>query len=500
MRILHVIKNTGFYTIALILPQIAGVFTMPIFTRFLTPKDYAIVALVATLSSVLSVAIALQIHSTVARFIIGFMAKGEKEKAKTFFNTILIFVGAFILILIIALEFFGEGLVKIIFSNPNLHYKPYFRLGVFSLAFASFYSVGLSLLKALQRAKTFLGISIVFLLSSIFLKLFLVVRQGWGVKGALFGEVIGAFIAVVVLFWIIREWLAFSFESAYIRPSLAYSIPLIPHSIANFLLITSSRIILARFVPLAAIGIFAVSNRFASVPLMLVNSFNLAHSPHFIDAAEKDQKAARLETKNLIGFWFVGILTVVLGFFFFSEDIVRLLTTKPFYSAAGIIPVLVLCSVFRGLYCFSINAVFFTKKTHIVSTATIVAGLVSLVLNFLLIPRWGIMGAAWAAVFAYATTFLMAFILANRHFPILYPWKKMAIVSILLALFYSGAFAITKLYNFILFGQWLVYGLAITGFVFSSLLIQDRNIFYKGMNIAKSRIKFVGKDKILNRT
>ena len=94
MSLLRIIKESSLYTVALVLPSVAGIFTLPIFTRFLSPEEYAIITLVLTFSAIAGIIISLQLQAAMLRFITGFLARSEIENAKRYFSTVLFFLFA----------------------------------------------------------------------------------------------------------------------------------------------------------------------------------------------------------------------------------------------------------------------------------------------------------------------------------------------------------------------------------------------------------------------
>ena len=109
MKKAFLLKNTAIYTVSLLLPQIAGFLLLPLYTRVLAPSEYAIVALVNSFTGIVGIFIALQLQSGIGRYILQFMAKGEKQKAKEFLTSAVIFMVFTIIVCFILLEFFGSS-------------------------------------------------------------------------------------------------------------------------------------------------------------------------------------------------------------------------------------------------------------------------------------------------------------------------------------------------------------------------------------------------------
>ena len=91
--------------------------------------------------------------------------------------------------------------------------------------------------------------------------------------------------------------------------------------------------------------------------------------------------------------------------------------------------------MFQGVYLVGSVGLIITKRTRQYPVATGIAAAASVIANALLIPRYGVLGAAWANAIAYATLAGVTVGMSWRVYPITYEWRRLAIV------FVSGAVA-----------------------------------------------------------
>jgi len=474
-----ILSNTALYTIALLLPQLVGFILLPVYTRYFDPGKYAIVALVNTATNIASIFIALQLQSAIARYVIQYVSNNQKQKAKEFFTTIMITMIVIIIVCFTFLEIFGNELVDLIFPNSNLEYSPYFRLSLMSVILMAIYQAPLAIFKVLQMAKHFLLLNVVVTISSVSLTLIFLILLDLGLLSIFLGTFIGALIGCITSIIFIKDWFTLSINIKAIPKALKYSLPLIPHSLGTFLFTGANRIILERYVSLEELGIFSLGSKISMVTLLLVGTFNMAYNPHFIQIAEKNEKLAVDSNKIVIGYWYVGVLSMVLGVLIFSDIISGIMTTRAYSGASTVMIIISFSSIFRGLYTFAVSPFFFKKKTIYIPIITFIAGLVGLLLNYLLIPVLGIEGAAYATVFSYLLTFIIAIVLSRKVMIIKYPWKKMLLISIMFVFLWSLNqinINLILMSGLVLF---LIKVLAFTGFVFLGLLINNRT-FWNG--------------------
>jgi len=489
MGLFRIIKESSVYTIALLLPPMVSIFTLPIFTRFLSPEEYAIITLVLTFSAIAGIAISLQLQAAMLRFTTGFIARNEIENAKRYFSSILFFLLAAVLLGFFVFELLGPGLISLLFSNEKLQYAPYFRLGIIDLSITAVYGVFQGLLRARRQAGLFLSASILYLGATVGSKLVLVAMLHQGVFGMLIGTIIGDAVLVVYMIILQHAWIVRSFDRGYIRQAIIYSLPLIPHAAATFIFTLSNRIILEHYVALAVVGVFGIASSIALVPILLVDSFGIAYGPHFIHGAELDRQRLCDETKYIIGIWWVGVVAMMMGAYLFSEEAIKLLVAPAYYSAAMLVPILSLAAVGRGLYVFA-GSPLFLDKTKLVPLVTVGAGIASLGLNFLLIPRFGVLGAAWATVAAHGVTFGISHYLSSRRvFSLQFPWKRMSLIV--------GWAVVVLIITFMGFGYLhgvlgiIRDGIAVVVFIVIGLYIQDRMIYSKIRTVMRNpRLRF----------
>jgi O-antigen/teichoic acid export membrane protein len=157
---------------------------------------------------------------------------------------------------------------------------------------------------------------------------------------------------------------------------------------------------------------------------MGVNSFNDASVPYFMKLSKNNPNSKEIYSK-IITVWAVLVAFAALGISLFSKEIIEIMTTPAFYDAYKVVPILVLAYVFRGLYCFPINGLFYAKKTKIIPIVTIVAAITNVALNLLWIPRYGIMGAAWATACAFGVTAILAYYFSCKYYPLIYEYGKL---------------------------------------------------------------------------
>ena len=421
-----VLKNTGAYLLIKFFPRVSGFIMLPIYTRFLIPEDYGILALTVAFTDILAPILSLQLGAGISRFFFDYNKNSIKEYFSTIFFSILVISG--FISFIIHLQ--GVEIISFIFPKTNIPYRPFFFLALIKVLLVQLSTVSNRLIIVQEKGGTLLLRSLFGNLLGIGLSLYFEVYKQMGAYGAILGGVIGKSITLTLTIFLVRKFFTIKWKYNYFKESLLYGWPIIPHAVGGFLFMYSDKIIMEKFLALSTIGIYAIADRFAMLMKMLVNSFNEALHPQFMKTAKQGVEKLNTIFKPIILKWSAIIAQIYLYLAFFSEEAIIVLTPIKYHAAYSLIPILMLAYIFRGLYIFSSYPLFYLKKTKLIPIITITAGVTNIVLNIILIPIYGIFAAAWTTVIAFFITFIIARVFANRFFSIEFDWRNMGLIFI----------------------------------------------------------------------
>jgi O-antigen/teichoic acid export membrane protein len=182
-------------------------------------------------------------------------------------------------------------------------------------------------------------------------------------------------------------------------------------------------------VPLSVVGVYSVGYMLGSAVFEVVaSSVNSAILPFFYgtatDLSEEDSKRifARVAAWDaaLIGF-------LALGTTLFAREAILLLTTRQYLGATAFVPFIAWASAFQALAHVPSRGIYLSRRTGLLPAVFVVPAAVNVGLNFLLVPRIGVMGAAWATLLAYPLMFVLAVVAGQRAYRIPYDWGRIAL-------------------------------------------------------------------------
>lgn len=397
------------------LVQGIGVLLTPVYTRVMTPADYGIVAVGLTVIALGTLLLGLSLWGSITR--LHFEAKDDHER-RTLYGTILIFMLTVPLALTAGLELLGRaGLLDVSESIP---YDPYLRIAVWAAYLAIFIQIPIAIYVVTEQPRKVIALTMSQALLITAFTVWFVVIDDDGALGALRATLIAsALMAVVAIFLTVRLG-SLRFSRQWMVASLKFSLPLVPHSVAQWGLFLADRLILPRYVSSAQVGLYSLGAMVGTLASFGVTAFNRAGTPVVMGELKKhgtgDDYVPRIGT-----YWLAGLVTVCLALAVVGDDALRIIAPPEFHAATVVVPWVVLGFFLMGLYTLLAQGTFFSMRTGWIAPITVIAAAVNIGLNFLLIPKYGFEAAAWATAIAFGLLAVMNWALAQRLYPI--PWE-----------------------------------------------------------------------------
>jgi len=169
-----------------------------------------------------------------------------------------------------------------------------------------------------------------------------------------------------------------------------------------------------------AIGVFSAAYKYAVIMSLAIQAFRFAAEPFFFSSA-KDKNSPELFAK--VNHYFVIVTSFILLAVTINIDVLRLLVGgEAYYEGLVTVPILLAGYLFLGVY-YNLSIWFkLTDKTYYGTMITAGGAILTIVLNFVLIPVWGYVGSSWASLTCYFSMAVSCYLLGQKHFPIPYQW------------------------------------------------------------------------------
>lgn len=413
-------KHTLVYGLGTVISKLASFVMLPIYTTHLTPTDYGTLELLTMTIEVIATLAGVGLASSVFRFYAESGTPAEKGLVLSTASMSMIGIAG----ATAAMGMFAApALSDLVLGEAGeaLYFRMFFLIYFLSAAEV----VPLLFLRTEQRSVLFVSLSVMKLVSMLSLNVYFVVYRGDGVVGVLLSNVITSSVATLGLLAYLYGRVGVRFSAAKAGAMVRFGAPVAVWTLANFVMVFSDRYFVNHWIGTGAVGIYSLAYKFAFV----LSAF--AFTPfQMIWDARRYEVAKREDAQEIYGrvFTYMNLALGLgaLGIVLFVGDTLATMADPAFLPAVQLVPLVVMAQIFYHWVSFCNIGLFLQNRTGMLGRLSIVSVLGVIVLNFLLIPRFGIHGAAWATLLAYAGRFVLVYAFSQRAYHVRYPWGTIA--------------------------------------------------------------------------
>jgi O-antigen/teichoic acid export membrane protein len=422
-------RHSAVYGLGGIVSRVLAVFLLPLYTRYLDREDLGAVGLVVALSAVLVTVLRLGISSAFFRFY--FDTRDAAQRLLVVRTSFWFTMASATLGLAAGLLLAAPVADLLGLDDPAL-----VRAGFVGIWAQMNYEQLTSLFRAEERSTAFVLASLANIGITIAATVLLVVVWEQGALGVIIGNFTGTLGVYLALLAVHREQLGLQFSRPLLREMNRFGVPLVPAALALIAVNFSDRFFLVHLADLEEVGLYEIGVRIASATVLLLTAFRMAW-PAFAYSIDDDAEAKRTYA-YVLTYLVVAASWLALALGLLAPWLVRLLTQPEFYEGERVVAPLAFGGMAYAAYIVMAIGVGRAKRTQFNWVITGFAALVNVALNLVLIPPYGMMGAAVATVAAYVVMFAAMTWYAQRVFPTPYQWRRVltavaAAVALLLA-------------------------------------------------------------------
>ena len=406
------------YTASSVVSKLIAVFLLPLYTAYLSPSDYG--AAEVMLASVVAASIVIRFGLIEALLRFYYLAGERPERVVATGFASLFWTATAGAVVGLAL---AEPISEALLDRPDAELA---RLAVLGLWTLTLWEYALTLLRLDERARAYFTITVVNVIVTIPFTVWLVVVEERGAAGILLGTFGTGAVFMGWRLWQERRRLALVPDRALLRRMVRFGLPTMPAELSLYSLNFIDRILIVRLAGLAEAGLYALAIKFAQGMTVLARGFQLAFPPLAYSIAD-DEEARR--AYSLIFTWFAAVCAFgVAGLWLLSRWIVDLLAAPEFFEAHEAIGLLATGISLYALYLVLVVVLGRTGRTEFNFPATAAGTAANVVLNLILVPPLGIVGAGIALVSSYLVVLVLMYGLTQRLFPVPYEWGRLALL------------------------------------------------------------------------
>lgn len=431
----NLFKASAIYTVANIFSRGIGFFLLPIVTLYLTPEDYGVLDLYTVFSTLVGVVLGLELTQGIARY------SNEStflEKVSLLSTTVWFIVIVYAFAICGFLVFSEQVNFLLIGSTEHVEI---FSLVAIIMVLTKLGNVLQAQLKWDLKPKYYTAVSILYttvFATSVYTTL---VVYNLGLKGYFISQLIASTSTLLVSAVLNRKYLKFIMSIDSFKRLFKFSLPLVFSSLTIILSTYIDRIAIRHFLSLDDLGIYGIAFRFATLSSILLVGVQSALLPLIYKEYKRSETKAKL--KDAYYLFYTIMLTSICFFSFFSKELLIVLTSEVFYTAAVLIPILSTAVFFNGMYIFAVG-IAIEKKTKVYVYVGVFSLIANVILNIIMIPLMGLLGAALATLFTSLGSYTIYIFNSQKYYQVSYNFKRLvaglfgsAIVCVLVNLILS---------------------------------------------------------------
>ncbi len=445
-------KETLIYGLSTIVGRFLNFLLLPFYTHLLATSEYGIVAVVFTYIAFLNIIYQYGMDQAYLRFASSLEIGDLKDNFSTAFGSMLVsslFLSGILFI-------FSEPISNLTGLPPQFADLPRICAGI--LAMDALAIVPFAELRRAHRAWLYVAIKVLNIAVNAGLNILFLWRWHWGVRGVFLASWYASASSLVLLIPVFVSLWRLKFHIPLFGELIRFAVPYIPSGLASMAVQVIDRPILKALTDDSTVGIYQANYRLGIFMMLIVNMFDAAWRPFFLDQANKPnapQVFARVTTYFLLISSFV-----VLGLSLFIRDLVQIpvfgrpLIHPNYWSGLSVVPIVLIGYLFNGAYYNFMPQIYLPKRTDLLIWVTLLGAGTNVIANLLLIPSTGMLGAAWATLLAYFAMALGIFLLGRRLYPIPYEWKRISLATVFLTLVWGGVTLCHKIMPQLSWNSW----------------------------------------------
>lgn len=395
-------KTAILNTVANCISLVVGMIMIPIVTRVLSTEQMGIANTFISTRNTVVIIITCSVYAYVHKAMIEF-----KDEKKSYIFSIIVFSILAVVISFCISLIFKEKLMKLLSLDNFLYYWLFIScLGFALYSIADYYCI--------FQNKYYIVAMIVLSVGPI--SQFLSVGLSYVLENDKYiGRVIGLdfvylLVAVCLIVWMFVGRKP-KFKTKYVKTTLAFTIPIIPHLLSQMVLTQCDLVMISYFCGSSKSGIYSMGHTVGFLALTVMSQIMASWSPWVYRRMEDKEFKTIFDNSKLIvlvgAFISIGLLTI-------STELIKIFLTDVYSPCIYIVPTLVVAMFFQFIYIFVYDFQFFNKKVKSIAASSIVAAIFNLITNYIFIPKFGFLAAGFTTLASYFVLLMINYFFTVR--------------------------------------------------------------------------------------
>jgi O-antigen/teichoic acid export membrane protein len=451
------IKPTIIYGMASMLPALLGFVLLPFYSKHLSTTEFGIIAAMGVMSSVISVFSNLALDRAAFRFYFDSSDEAQRKKVlSTFFWGSIGIAVIFFAILVVSRPLLTR-------AYPEIGFYPYYFLTIVTISLSVCEGFVMGYFRISEKPREYLlMIFFTVCLQGGLIYYFVLVRNE-GALGQIHALLFTALALVPIYLTIAIRKFSLAFDLELFKQGISFSWPFIPTLLIAWILNWSDSVFIANYCSMGEVGLYSMAYKISTVFFIVTGAFAVAYQPVFFRKANQvDQESAKRNIYSIIHVASRAFILMAFLLALFSEDIVRLLLDDKYQDIYLLIRVILLSHILAAIMGISSNLYYLQSKRSKLQLAVVsTSAVANLILNYLLVPTYGMYGAAWATVISMVLLTALHYYFSKSCYFIDIFWCKLSLLIVISVL-------VIMFFQYIIEGSWISLPLKI---VFLTILV-----------------------------
>ena len=449
-------KDTAVYGLSSIVGRFLNWCLVPLYTTLFLPEEYGVVTFVYTVVALALIVLTYGMETGFFRF-----ANHERwSDPMEVYSTALISLAVSSTVFAAGVTVCADPISRVMECGGH---SSYVTIMAICVAIDAFLALPYSYLRYRKRPIRFatirlvniglnIGLNLFFLLACPWLMEHAPTTVGWffvadfGIGYIFLSNLIASAVNLVMMLPELRGF-AWKFNGCLWREMLAYSAPLLVLGVAGIMNQTVDKLLYPWLAPdkadaMTGLGIYGANYKIAIVMVMFIQAFRFAYEPFiFAQARRKDESKNQAYSDAMKYFVIFGLL-IFMGVMFYL-DILKYFISPKYFSGLRVVPLIMLAELMFGIF-FNLSLWYkLSDKTVWGMWFSLFGLVITIVLNIILVPHYGYMGCAVAAVCSYGAMMITSYVIGQKKYPIKYQTGRIAAYFLIAAILYAiGMYAV----------------------------------------------------------
>lgn len=417
------LKNSAIFGIGMAVSKAVGLLLLPLYTHYLSPQDYGVLALLEFVSINFSIVAGGGFARALLRF---YHDKPDQEWRNVAFCSCLVVVGA------VGVVCLGIGVLAApIISDLVLHSQEY-TLFVSLILATTFVTVAnevcFTLLRVQERARRYVAITMTVLALSVALNVYFIAFLELGIMGFVLSGVISAVATLAIHYVLVIAPHLARPDMAVVREMAGFALPYVPDGFLSAFVHNLGLICLSITGDIVGAGLYAVGRKLGSVVAMLAQPLGMVWTPYMYKVC-REPEAPRIFAVGAT-YLVVFLFSVVLFLFAVIEDVIGIIADDKFFDAHRVV-----LPVALGALAFTLGptirmGITVAKKTGYIPLITAAGTALGFPATYALTSEFGVLGAAWGAGGTWMMIALFSALFARRFLVVPYEFSRLIRIAV----------------------------------------------------------------------